>query len=32
MPLTTIEECIEAMKIDFADRGGWPALDAYFNH
>ena len=32
MPATTIEECITAMKADFADAGGWPALDAFFNH
>ena len=29
---TTIEECITAMKVDFEGNGGWPALDAYFNH
>ena len=32
LPTTSIEECITAMKADFADNGGWPALDAYFNH
>ena len=32
LPTTTIEECITAMKVDFEGDGGWPALDAYFNH
>ena len=32
LPETTIEDCISLMKLDFADNGGWPALNAYFNN
>jgi hypothetical protein len=29
---TTVEECVDLMKVDWANFGGWPALDAYFHH